>query len=490
MMMTRWSKRSYAIVQVIFGIFGLVLGGVSGLLVVGVPDALKLFVIVVGLFAFVVSLARVDWGLLVLLFISYTRFSDVVVQYHGAPSVAKSFVLLLLLAIAARWVVYGEKPEGWQKPAVLMFAYAVIIFSSILYAADPERTQAATISFVKDALILVIISVLLYSGEQLRRVIWALMAAGIFLGTLSVIQYLTKSYNENFWGFAQAPRMHIIGETSGPRISGPFGSPNVFAQVMLVLIPLSLDRFWNEESRWARLIAGYGFAIITLTVVFTFSRSGFVALVFVMGLLLLYYRPKFTALLTLLVAGVFLIQFIPQQYVARIKTLALLTPASDYNPQYEVSFRGRASEVMVGWMMFRDNPILGVGKENYPVYYQEYSRKVGIDPRTEQRSPHNLYIEVLAEQGILGFVFFALILWYALRDIIQSRKRLLERDEHRYAGMVTSFGIGFLGFLVASLFIHSSYPRFLWILVGIAYAMPRVADHEIADIEPEYQDLG
>jgi putative inorganic carbon (hco3(-)) transporter len=383
-------------IQVSYGFIGLLVGVLAGILVIGVADALKLFVIVVGLFAFAVSITRVDWGLLVLVFITYTRLSDVAVQYHGAPSVAKSFVLLMLFAILARWIVYGEKPEGWQRPTFLVVVYGLAGFASIIYATNPEITQNATSDFIKDGLIVVIVTIILGRSYKLRQVFWALIIAGMFLGSISVIQYVTKTFGNVYWGFAQAPEMHLIGATSGNRISGPFGSPNVYAQIMLVLVPIALDRFWNERNRWLRIVAGYAFVVTTLTVIFTFSRSGFVALVGVLGLLVFFYKPSLPAMLTMILAGVIILQFLPTEYVDRMQTLSLLQPGSSYNPKNEVSYRGRASEFLVGWYMFRDNPILGVGLKNYPIHYQEYSKRVGLDPRTEQRSPHNLYIRPLA----------------------------------------------------------------------------------------------
>ena len=37
-----------------------------------------------------------------------------------------------------------------------------------------------------------------------------------------------------------------------------------------------------------------------------------------------------------------------------------------------------------------------------------------------------------------------------------------------------------LGYLVAALFLHNAYPRYLWLLVGIAFAIPEVAQYEAA----------
>ena len=75
----------------------------------------------------------------------------------------------------------------------------------------------------------------------------------------------------------------------------------------------------------------------------------------------------------------------------------------------EVSFRGRMSEYAVGFRMFRDNPVLGIGYDNYAANYLDYSMRIGLDPRRTERSAHSLYLEVLAEQGLLGLLLFGFV---------------------------------------------------------------------------------
>lgn len=69
-------------------VVGLVLGGLTGL--VGQP--LYIVAGLAGLAVGVLTLFYIEFGLLVLVVLTYTRLSDVLVQYHGAPSVAKLFV--------------------------------------------------------------------------------------------------------------------------------------------------------------------------------------------------------------------------------------------------------------------------------------------------------------------------------------------------------------------------------------------------------------
>lgn len=467
----------------LFGALGLLLGAGTGLLVTGVSSSLLLLAIVLGIVALAATVARVEWGLVVLVFITYIRLSDVAVHSHGAPSVAKSLVLLLLFAVLVRWGLYREKPTGWGRPALLVGAYGLVGFGSLLYAADPLRAQEATLDFIKDAVIVVAVVILMQRGNTFRRVVWALLVAGIFMGSLSVLQYFTGTFQNDYWGFAQAPVLNIVGETDSPRASGPIGDPNFYAQVMLVLVPMALDRVWNERRRILKLLAAWALAASALAIVFSFSRGGFIALVVMLGASMVYRRQPLVNWLAAIALGLVLLRFVPQSYSDRIETLISVVPGFSEpmtTVREEPSFRGRASELIVAWKMFTDRPLVGVGLGNYAVHYQDYARQVGLAVHAEERAAHNLYLEIGAETGLLGLGAFAVVLWKAFQGLRQAMAQLAGAQLHGYAGMVSSFAFGLVGYLTAAIFIHAAYPRYFWLLAGIALAIPRVAAYEIA----------
>ena len=163
------------------------------------------------------GIAWLEWGVLLLVFLVYTRFSDILIHSHGLPSVAQPLVLFLLLAIFLQGQFSSSKKKGmrsnWVGPTILLATYGIVRSLSLFYAAEFEPAQEALSDYLKDAIIAVIIVILLQTGATLRRVIWALLAAGIFLGTISVIQYTTGSFYYSFFGFGKSQVQHIIGRT-------------------------------------------------------------------------------------------------------------------------------------------------------------------------------------------------------------------------------------------------------------------------------------
>jgi putative inorganic carbon (hco3(-)) transporter len=450
------------------------LGTVIGVYISTAPNLFEVAAIIAGLIFIALAVTHLEIGLFALIFTTYIRLSDVLIHYHGAPSVAKPLVAFLFAAVLLRALMTRQTPRGWIIPTVLTLAYGVVIFMSLFVASDIDSASTAIEDYIKDAIIIVVIVLLIQNKKDFHSTLWVLMAAGVFLGGISSFQYLTNSFHTGFGGFAQSNLQHIIGTSDSERIAGPIGDPNFYAQVMLVLVPIAFYLFLIEKNIFLRAFAGLALGLTAATVVFTFSRGGLLALAAAMGLAILYRRPKVLEILLIIMVGIIMIRFVPPSYIERMQTVIDLVTGK-IDPSQEVSFRGRTSELLSGWRMFQDYPILGVGAGNYPNFYQEYSRKIGLDPRAEARSPHNLFLEVTAETGIAGVLTFGALIFTALRSIYRAMRLFHEAGLNEYRYMAASLGFGFIGYLSAAVFIHGAFPRYLWLLVGVSMALPQAA---------------
>jgi O-antigen ligase len=260
---------------------------------------------------------------------------------------------------------------------------------------------------------------------------------------------------------------------------GPVGDPNFYAMVMLVLVPLALERLLDERSRLFRMMALWALTVIVLTIVFTYSRGGFVALAAAIFAWFYLYPLRGKYIPILILVGIAFLMLIPREYIARISTLTelLSAPSVGFRTQ-DIALRGRASETLAGLEMLKQHPFIGVGLGNYIVHYLSYVKSLGLAPTATVRAAHSLYIEVAAETGLLGLSVFLVLLGTMAKNIIDSWKKLKgTRDD--LARMVAAIGAGILGYLTASIFIHSAYPRYFWLLVGIAFSIPNIVKNEL-----------
>ena len=464
----------------LYAALAIIAGSLIGLLITGLNNPFFILLLAGGLVVVVATVASVEIGLLLFVFLTYTRFSDIAIDFYNAPSVAKFFVGLLVIAILIRWAILGERPMGWQVPAIVLGLYGLIGFLSLMYARNSESVINTLSNYVKDALITVVIVVLLRKAPTFRHVIWTLLVAGIFLGSLSVFQYLTGTFDNNYGGFARAELKGIAGEQDGYRLTGPIGDANFFAQIMIVLIPIALERMIHERKPILKLLAGLAALISILTVIFTFSRGGFLAAAVALLIFFLVYPPRPQYLVILIGIGIAVFSFVPSSYFDRILTLQGLLPDQfgRIDIRTDNSIQGRASQNLTAWNILRQHPIVGIGLDNFEVRYPEFSKEIGLAPSASNKSLHNLYLEVATESGIVGLSIFLLMIWLAFRSLLNARSALLDTPGVRdYAHIATGLLIGFAGYLVAALFIHAAFPRYFYLLVGIAFAMPAIVEH-------------
>ncbi len=471
--------------SLLFAILAAVFGIAAGALIITVGNPLYVLVGLAGLLGFVVTLASVEFGLLLLVFITYSRFSDIAVHYYNAPSVAKSFIVLLVIAIFIRWAVANDRPRGLLWPVVMVFAYGLIGFASLYYAPNKEAVIYSLSNYVKDALIALVIVALLKKPQQFRQVIYTLLFTGIFISSFSIHQYVTRNFLSQYGGFAEAEFMNIVGETNDYRLSGPVGDPNFFAQVMVVLVMIGLERFMHDKNLLAKILAGACAVMSALTVVFTFSRGATLALVLSLILYFFIYRLKPLQLVVILALGITVILFAPPTFIERVFSIRDILPSG--NGQIDLTadraIQGRASESLTAWSMLMEHPFSGVGLNNFTTLYQEYAKSLGLAPSAQARAPHNLYLEVAAETGVIGLVVFLLMVGLAFRGVLYARTAFMKAGMRDYAHMVTGFGLGFGGYMLAALFAHAAYPRYFYLLLGIAYALPSIIEQLHIDEE-------
>jgi len=462
----------YILVTYILGAAGAMIGVSSG-------NPLYIIIGSLGLIGGIAMMLRPALGLYVLIVVVYINLSSVIVNVHGGPSIIKVFLPFLLLVIAGRWILLRDRFGSIKHITPIMLLYGALIAFSLFIARDQQLTADGLEAYVKDAVMVFIIVLLLQRVSQLRMVLWCMIVAGTFLGTISVFQQLSGTFENNYWGFAQTGVEHIIGNITNYRIAGPI-TTNFYAMIMLAIVPLALDRLSAEKNIWLKMFAGSAAMICVLTVLFTFSRGGFIALSIAVAYWLYQRRINLKSLIVVMVLLAMALPFVPLNYTERISTMVEVLPfMGDEQPVAEVSLRGRLSEQIAAWRMFIDHPLFGVGYDNYDVYYLDYSEEIGLDQRREERQAHNLYLEVAAETGIIGILLFAALLTIVFRGLQNAKRVLEDTQQHEFAALVIALQASIIGYLASSMFLHAAFPRYFWLYVGIALALPNITRNEL-----------
>ncbi|MBI5943588.1 MAG: O-antigen ligase family protein [Chloroflexi bacterium] len=458
--------------SLILGLIAIAISAASAL-AIGQFGALILLVVPAVVFLLVVFI-QPDYGLLIFVFITVTQVSNVAINFYDAPSIAQPLAGLLMAVILLRMVIYRELPLNWRQIAPVLVIYIIALFISMFNADDFEMSSAAFIGFFKDALGGVIVILLIQRPGSFRKAIWALVIAGMFMGSISMFQTVTRTYDNNYFGFGRW-ESQTAGQDSRNRLTGPYDNPNAYSQVMVVIFVLALERLWHEKRSLLRLIAGWSVIVCGLTIVFTYSRGGVLTLLAATGVLFLQNRPRILPVLLTAVVGLALVQFLPADYTSYISTVRDLIPTQTNDQVNDSSFRGRLSENLVAMQMFEDDPLFGVGLGNYQIQYQNYSRQIGLDHRRVTRNPSSLYLEVLSEQGVIGAAAFLLLLYTIFSGLITSRRKFSLAGMNDHSNLTMALLAGLAGYMIAALVKNSAYSNVYWVLVGIALSAVQVS---------------
>jgi O-antigen ligase len=225
------------------------------------------------------------------------------------------------------------------------------------------------------------------------------------------------------------------------------------------------DRHW-----WAAFVYVPVYAALMLGVVGTVSRTGFlmigITLVMIVAFWLINDRHRITALIApliaLIVAGLY---FIPADYWTVMET-TIFSPERDAAG----NFGNRNALIDAGIEVWQDYPVAGVGINQYREVSRDYLSFENA--RVFGKLPHNLYVTLLAETGLVGFLLFMGWIGYSMWELFMA---------WRYkVGWVSSLALIWLFTTLLALFraytastLH--YDKLMWMMGGMAIVIYQTA---------------
>lgn len=421
---------------------------------------------------------RPEMATVLVAFLMYTNAVVVAVTFHGVPAIAAA-ALPAVLVIPLAWTVLVHRQPIVVTPALpWVVGLLVVQMVGVVFARDTTDALSQLGAFAVEGVgLYLLMTNVIRTTTDLRRVLWALLVAGILVGGLSLFQEVTKTYRNDYGGFARTDsEFATIEQTAAasdrtPRQAGPIGEKNRYAQVMLMLVPLGLFMARAERRASLKAMALLAAALALVAVVLTFSRGAFVGfgLVAVVMIGLRYVRAPQLAVVAVVIAGL-LVAF--PQFGARLATLeavASVLTGDEGLTAADNSVQSRTAENLTAIAVFADHPIVGVGPGQFPSYYREYAVEVGGVIKFEDREAHNLYLDVAAEAGVLGLICLMAMLGLTLFDLRRARTRWLS-SRPELADIATGLSLAVLTYMTTGIFLHLSYARYFFLVLAIAGA--------------------
>ncbi|MFF5974099.1 O-antigen ligase family protein [Streptomyces sp. NPDC012769] len=339
----------------------------------------------------------------------------------GTGTVADAASGLLVLVCLVRVLRNGARPLTRTAAVVLGLPVLGVCLAAIT-SHDPGASLPGVARYLQ-IFVLVPAAVLLTIRDRrdFAVVAWALVVLALLQGAVGVVQFLTgtgASY--------QGEDVRAVGTFGATDV---MGMATVVSYGLVVAAGLALGTRRGRVRTAAMVCAG----LLLLPLVLSFSRGSWIATVLACGIQLVLSGPRRAARVAL-AAGALAVVLVGGLGIGstmvkeRVASITQVTAAPDQ------SVTDRYTMWAAAGRMWRAEPLTGVGLKGFPAYRDSHASLAlssGSDTagagagfaRQPLLSPHNMYLLVLSEQGLIGLLALAGS-WTALLVAALRRRRL------------------------------------------------------------------
>ncbi len=351
-------------------------------------------------------------------------------------------------------VLLGRYPITVPREFVIYLIWLSVCVASSIAAKDIDLTLAKLLTLCQIAVMFLILFNVCLWNKNIAVVLYPFFLAVIVNIPIALYQYHTGhierpvglTHNANMLGLLMVLGLFAISffyltETYQKKVMRIF---------KYTLFPLFfLISYVALLSGSKKALGGVGFGVLGFIYAYsTKIRSRFL---------------KFTWIPILgIILAVFLVNVLSQSLVEhRFETALDFFKEKGYKSSFTYDSTSlRYAYTIAGLKMFKENPILGVGLNNFSKNVKKYSPMLGI----HKTYAHNNYVEILACTGLLGFVtYFSMYLSIILR-ICQNLKNRADLETRRYQALLLLV-FGFLLFFDAGAVTY--YGKIPWIWFSI-----------------------
>lgn len=379
-------------------------------------------------------------------------------ELSGIVASARPVIIATLIALwwLAFKTTYQQRKEVFSSLSTkLVCAYLLFVLASVPFAVYSAGTFAILKALLAPVLMFLTIQFVRPHIHNLERLQRSLVIASAVYATYAL----------------------IAGDNSSGRLkAGGMYDPNDMASLMAIALVLGLGLIAHSASLLSRLAVIYSIVVLGLAAVATGSRGGLVGLI--AGVIVFMLGLKGTKRLAVLLGSIpiAVVVWSAAPEGAKVRLSSLMSLENDYN---QTSDSGRRAIWERGLVHFAENPLVGVGPGNFSVaegLHFEARGKAG-----KWLTAHNTYIQVLAEQGLVGAgVFFTLLIISARSAFNLWREKVqLKHHPHRPEYMAAM-----AVYLTTAVFLSQAYFPALFALLGLVALASRTLN-ETAQLRPD-----
>ena len=347
-----------------------------------------------------------------------------------------SLSLLLIVGAGISLIAHPNARRVYRPVSYAWAIFCLINVAAILFSFDRGAAIKANIRYFSVFSVFILSMVVIETEKDAADILKAVLGSGLLAVFFGLVYYVLK-------------------HPGNGRFEATLGHPNILSFYLLVLLGMLFSGVGWGAGKWQQKAL---FVVYFLAIIFTKTRSGWLAFVIMMFFYSVFYNRK------LLVPGILLVvtvSFMP--LVREHVDNAFLVTSTGIHVNDNSALGWRLEKWSYLWEAFLKKPFTGHGISS--------AGEFGND----KLAAHNDYLRYLLETGIFGMFFafmpYILMLHKASRD---AAKKVSEMKK-RLAVFATIFIPAFLIMsfsenLAAYIVIH----WYLWAVFGVYFALDSI----------------
>lgn len=302
---------------------------------------------------------------------------------------------------------------------IFLFFYAYLIFNSIFNFYDYNNLRVS-ISYLRFGLYVLAVIYFLRKNEKI--IYWLFCCFFVCFSILVIDGFYQYFFGINLTGYS-------LGHEK--RVSSFFYDEFILGSYLARLSPIFFGlAFYLSKTKKKLLLYFFILFIFTQTLIFlSGERAAFffslMTTLFIVLMIAGYKKMKFFVIFFPIVL-ILLISIFNSKAKERIID-ETLTSIGINSKEKNIFSKHHESHYMTAYNMYLDNKFVGIGLRNFRNFCS--NPKYKIDEKSCSTHPHNTYIQLLAETGLIGFMFGIILFFYfCYHSLIHFKKKYLDKE--------------------------------------------------------------
>lgn len=262
-----------------------------------------------------------------------------------------------------------------------------------------------------------------------------------------------------------------------PRVLGTFNEPGPFSTFLATVFVLLMAAILFKLKLFKKIVLYGLWVVVGMALILTFSSRGLIEVIIGMAYLFLItfkgnlkimVRMLFVFSLVVIILIILTIAY-PQVFMGLEWAFGKITAEWHLDPS-EAYTGGRKAGLYIAPRMFLHNPLFGIGFGNYPFLRNEFAE--GIPTVSHLDLPGNVFLEFLAETGIVGFFAFLCLVASIFLYVLKGYQSVKYSSES--LGIFHGLVAACLGISIDLMISSSLYFVYVWVLPGLLVAFVHV----------------